>query len=84
MLNSDINSMLEGLVNVLETVNLSVYSTTGGIVDDIMEAAEESIDIFVDRENSRLTFTPLNTVNEYLEECRKIAESQMKAFCNRK
>ena len=84
LLGSDINDMIEGLTGILDLVNLSVYSTTDSIIENTTQAAEESIDILVDRQNSVLAFTPLKTQQEYLEEKRKMIEAQEKAFCGRK
>jgi hypothetical protein len=64
-------------------VNKGVFSTTGNIVTNVEKAAEQTVDIIVDRVNSEISFTPLMTAQQEIEQKNKMAEKQEKMFCGR-
>lgn len=79
---SDIADVVTQLTTLLDTVNLGVE---GAIGDQTAIAAEESIDILIDRNpgGDPITFKPLRTEDEFYEKRQKALQKQQDVFCNR-
>lgn len=78
---SDVAQVINDLTELLKVVNMGVDLS---ITEQEAEAAEESIDILIDRnDGNKTTFKPLRAVDEFYEKRQKALQKQQDMFCNR-
>ena len=68
---TDVTDTLQNILTLLNAVNIGVDLALTG---QEMEAAEQTVDILIDRKTLQTTFKPINTENEFSEQKKKAIE----------